>query len=400
MFPASRAWVTCICLALSAAVQAAGQPLFAPPGNAQSRWATFENPRMEKGAGAQSNAGGKGAAFKPVKAGETVTLLETTGAGTIVRMWFTLADRSPEGLRAFVLRMYWDGAAKPAVEVPLGDFFGATLGRMKAYESDLFSSPEGRSLNCFIPMPFRNGARVTFTNESAKDLEQLFYDIDCTLVDMQAGDPLYFHAVWHRENRTQLGRDFEILPRVDGSGRYLGAHIGVLGNPAYTGWFGEGEVKMYLDGDNKGPTIVGTGTEDYIGTAYGQGVFSHRFQGCLISDNAKRMWTFYRHHVPDPVYFHKDIRVTIQQMGGANRKDVLRMIKDGTELTPVTVDGVKFLLDPKRDLADPTLPAEGWTNFYRRDDVCATALFYLDRPENNLPPLQPAAERTADLNPK
>jgi hypothetical protein len=400
MFPANRTRACCFFLTLAVAAHVAAQPLFAPPGNAQSRWASFENPGMEKGAGGQLNAGGKGAAFKPVKAGETVTLLDTKGAGTVRRMWFTLQDRSPESLRSHVLRMYWEGAAKPAVEVPLGDFFGATLGSMKAYESDLFSSPEGRSLNCLIPMPFRSGARVTFTNESAKDLEQLFYDIDCTLIDKQEGDPLYFHAVWHRESRTVLGKDFELLPRVEGTGRYLGAHIGVIGNPAYTGWWGEGEVKMYLDGDTHSPTIVGTGTEDYIGTAYGQGEFSHRFQGCLLADNTKRMWTFYRHHVPDPVYFHKDIRVTIQQMGGANRKDVLRMVKDGVELTPVTVDGVNFLLDPKRDINDPTLPAEGWTNFYRRDDVCATALFYLDRPENKLPPIAPVATRTADLGTK
>jgi hypothetical protein len=370
--------------------------LFEMQDNVKTRWASFENLKGEKGSGGMANLGAKGAAFSAVRAGETKIIMAAEGAGTIRRMWFTIHDRSPEALRSFVLRMYWDGEEKPAVEAPFGDFFGATLGRATAFESELFSNPEGRSFNCFIPMPFRTGAKVTFTNESASDLSHLFYDIDYTLTDAHPEDILYFHTVWRRERWTSLGRDFAILPEVSGSGRFLGAHIGVIEHPDNRGWWGEGEVKIYLDGDTDYPTLAGTGTEDYIGTAWGQGEFAHRYQGCLLMDTKNRMYTFYRYHVPDPVFFHQDIRITIQQMGGAGREETLDLLEKGVDITPVSVnndDGFFPLLDPPRDVTAPDAPA-GWTNMYRRDDVCATALFYLDSAANSLPPLASLEERT------
>ena len=376
--------------------------LYQMPDDVETRWASFENPRGEKGRGGMSNKGGKGAAFHPVQAGETAVLMDVEGSGAIHRMWFTLRDRDPVSLRSFVFRIYWDGAEHPAVEAPFGDFFGAILGRMTPFESDLFSSPEGRSFNCFIPMPFRSAAKVTFTNESGKELDQLFYDIDYTLNSGHGENVLYFHAAWRRERWTELGRDFEILPRIEGRGRFLGAHIGVIEHPDNQGWWGEGEVKIYLDGDTEFPTLVGTGTEDYIGTAYGQGVFNHRYQGCLVLDKDKRQVSFYRHHVPDPVYFHKDIRVAIQQMGGASKNGVVKLLDKGVEVKPVTIHGpqgyAKLLeMDPAPDLAnDKTLP-DGWTNMFRRDDVSAVALFYLDRPENGLPEILPVSKRTEGL---
>ncbi len=398
---------TCVFLFLAATAlwcaRAQGDdPLYSPPPpDAQSRWASFENPSMARGGGGTANKGGKGAAFSPIKAGETKVLLETAGAGTIHRMWCTLQDRSPESLRSQVLRFYWDGAERPAVEVPLGDFFGAVFGRAKPFESALFSSPEGRSFTCCVPMPFRRGARVTLTNESGRDLPQFFYDIDCTLAAAHEGEPLYFHAVWRRDPATVLARDFEVLPRVAGAGRFLGAHIGVSGAAAYSGWWGEGEVKMYLDGDGEWPTIVGTGTEDYIGTGYGQGEFSHQFQGCFLSDNERRLWSFYRLHVPDPVWFHRDIRVTLQQMGGANKREVLRMKDQGAPMIPVTVDGLTHLLaeGAQKPVESPEFSPDSWVNFYRSDDVCSVAFFYLDKPENGLPPIAPCAERVAGLKP-
>ena len=377
-------------------------PLYEMPADTQSRWSSFENPKGEKGAGGVANRGGKGAAFEPVAPGETKVLMDVQSPGTIHRMWFTLRNRTPRDLRAYVLRFYWDAAATPAVEVPFGDFFGAILGQAIPFENELFANPEGRSFNCYIPMPFRNAAKVTFTNESSQLLDQLFYDIDYTVTAAQPENTLYFHAIWRRERPTELGKDFEILPKVSGRGRFLGAHLGVIGNPAVEGWWGEGEVKMYLDGDAGFPTIVGTGTEDYIGTAYGQGQFAGRYQGSLLVDNTNRKWAFYRYHVPDPVYFHQDIRVTIQQMGGADKKVVQEMLKKGVEVRPVTVhgDGKMYNLlemDPEPDLLTDTSLPDGWTNMYRRDDVCAVALFYLDAPENGLPRLAPVEERTAGL---
>jgi hypothetical protein len=143
----------------------------------------------------------------------------------------------------------------------------------------------------------------------------VWYDINYTEVKRQPTDAMYFHATWQREPRTELGKDFEILPRVRGKGRYLGANLGVIGGPEYRGtWFGEGEVKVYLDGDTTLPTLVGTGTEDYIGTGWGQGEYRGRIHGSTVSDSTNDLYAFYRYHLDDPVYFHEDCRVTIQQM--------------------------------------------------------------------------------------
>jgi hypothetical protein len=372
------------------------EPMYRMRDNVQSRWISFENPSGSPGAGARANQGAKGAAFQSIQAGEEKILMDFEGGGIIHRMWCTLSQREPKDLRSYVLRMYWDNAEKPAVEVPLGDFFGAILGEVRPFEGALFSSPEGRSFNFTVDMPFRARARVTLKNESETELNQFFYDINYSSMTHEE-NTLYFHAAWHRERYTELKKDFEILPKITGAGRFLGAHIGVIGHPGNLGWWGEGEVKMYLDGDTELPTLVGTGTEDYVGTGYLQGEFSHRYQGSLLIDNVNQYFTFYRYHIPDPIYFHQDIRVTIQQIGGAMQEFVKEMLANGVEILPISVgakDKYVNLLegDPPKTLDDPDIPY-GWTNYYRRDDICATAFFYLNHPENNLPPIAPVSER-------
>jgi hypothetical protein len=372
-----------------------GQLYRMPDAGVETRWITFENPDGEKGGGGRVNQGGKGAAYRPVEAGETVVLADLHGSGTLRRMWVTLGTRTPRALRSYVVRMYWDGAERPAVEVPFGDFFGAVHGRAVAFQSELFANPEGRSFNCFIPMPFRQGARVTFTNESNERLPQLYYEIDATVGEQQPEDALYFHAIWRRQRWTELGKDFEILPHVTGRGRYLGAHVGIFGHPMNDGWWGEGEVKVYLDGDSEWPTLVGTGTEDYILTAYGQGTYSHRYSGSLIVDEPTRTYAFYRHHIPDPVWFHQEARVTLQQMGATSKARALMLSKAGVQVQQLalhTAGSIHMLLDEKRALDDPALP-NGIAMYYRRDDVSAVALFYLDRAENGLPPIAPLEAR-------
>lgn len=387
------------CLLLTASDTFAA-PLYQMPEEAQSRWVSFENPTGAPGSGGKANRGAKGAAFSPIAPGEEKVLMDVEGPGVIHRMWCTLSQRAPKDLRSYVLRMYWDGAAKPAVEAPFGDFFGAIHGEVKPFESALFSSPEGRSFNFTLDMPFRKHARVTLTNESGEELHQFFYDINYTLAD-QPDTALYFHAFWRRERYTELKKDFEILPRVSGRGLFLGAHIGVIGHPDNLGWWGEGEVKIYLDGDDAFPTLTGTGTEDYAGTGYLQGEYAHQFQGSLLIDNVNKYYSFYRYHVPDPVYFHQDIRVTIQQIGGAMQEFVKEMLANKVEIIPISVgaeDQYVNLLesDPPKTLDYPDIPY-GWTNYYRRDDVCATAFFYLDAPENGLPPIAPLEERVTAI---
>ena len=383
---------------------AASDDLYRYKPGEQTRWSSPENVRGAKGAGAIENRGAKGHAFDTIPVGATHVLADIAGAGVIDRIWMTIEDRLPEALRGLKLEMYWDGARTPAVSVPLGDFFLHGAGEMVPMETALFTNPEGRSFVSYVPMPFRTGARLAITNESPKQVNLIFFDVNYRLVPKQPDEMLYFHAWWSRDRATELGRDFRILPRIAGRGRFLGANVTVLTNPVYEKtWWGEGEVKIALDGDpSNRPTLVGTGTEDYIGTAWGQGAYINRYQGAPIAtwDDEGR-WTFYRFHIPDPVWFHRDIEVSLQQIGGARKNIVLGLLNKGVPMIPVTIDpgsrtNFQKLLESGKHVSDPSLP-DGHTNYYRSDDVAAVAYFYLDRPEGVLPPIAPAAERMAAI---
>jgi len=358
----------------------------------ESRWNSFENSTAAKGAGGQENKSAKGHPYDFLRAGESKVLLDFDGSGMITRMWFTIQDRSPQMLRSLRIEIFWDGNNQPAVSAPFGDFFGNGLGKLVPMQNELFANPEGRSFNCFIPMPFKTGVKVVLINEGTIDLNMIFYDINFVKMDEWDPNNLYFHCFWNRDTATMPGVDYTILPRTEGKGRFLGVHFGVIGNPVYRrSWWGEGEVKMYLDGDVNLSTLVGTGVEDYIGTAWGQGKFINRYTGCPVADVRNDRWTFYRYHVPDPVFFHTDIRVTIQVLGGNQKNIVIEMMDEGAPLIPVSVQEEKVfigLMDsvPPVDLKTADI-IPGWTNFYRSDDWSSTAYFYLDKPVNNLPEL-------------
>src|SRR3712207_5426478 len=162
----------CGALMLLLSVSAArAQTLYEMPEGVETRWASGENPTGEKGRGGQAGGGRKGSPTVAIKAGESRVLAEAKGtSGTVRRIWMTFWDRSPRNLRSLRLDIYWDGAKSPAVSAPLGDFFGIGLGRTAQFQSALFSNPEGRSFNCFVPMPFKTGMRVVLTNESREDL--------------------------------------------------------------------------------------------------------------------------------------------------------------------------------------------------------------------------------------
>ena len=303
------------------------QQIFQMPKNVESRVSSFENPNGIKGNGGKTNKTAKGNAFETIKESETKTLLDVNGHGIIQRIWLTV-NRSPVMLRTLRLKMFWDGETKPAVDVPMGDFFVFNLGKDAPFQSEFFSSGEGRSFNCYIPMPFRKHAKITLTNEG-KETCMLFYDVDF-LVTAVPADALYFHAYWTRKWTGQPGDDFEMLPKVKGRGRFLGVSVGLNVDSSYgKTWWGEGEVKIYLDGDSKYPTINGTGSEDYLGSAWGLGKFVNRYQGCTIASDSTREYNFYRWHVPDAIYFNKDIRVVIQQIGGGMSTEVQQLFKKG-----------------------------------------------------------------------
>lgn len=374
--------------------------LFTFNDNATTRWSSPENRNGVKGEGGKENGSAKGHPYDAIKPGESYTLLQTDGPGMINRIWITINNRSPEMLRSLKLEMYWDGSARPAVSVPLGDFFGVGLGKTTIFQNALFANPEGRSFVSFIQMPFKRSARIVITNESSINLDHCFYDVDYTLLNTWNNDWMYFHACWRRDTATTLAQDFELLPNVEGKGRYLGANIGVNGNPLYKGsWFGEGEVKVYMDGDTNYPTLVGTGTEDYISDGWGQTKFITDYSGCTVADDSLREWSFYRFHIPDPVYFKNNCKVVLQQIGGTTTENVISYQKQQLPVIPMASDTgalVPLYSDKKTIMLDSFIH-KGWSNFYRSDDVSAIVYYYLDKPEDNMQPLQPVAMRIAKL---
>ncbi|GAA3568720.1 hypothetical protein GCM10022395_18190 [Snuella lapsa] len=385
------------------------KPLYlAVPEDVKTRWVSPENPTGEPGQGGMTNKGAKGNAFYVISPGETKTIFNVNGAGIVNRMWLSgTLGKNMIQRRAVRIDMYWDGAIKPAVSAPIGDFFGIAHGLIARYDNEFFQSPEARSFNFTIPMPFRESALITVTNESATEL-WLWYDINYTEVSKLPDDALYFHAYWQRDLNTKKGIDFEILPKIEGKGRYLGTNVGVIGDSLSRGtWFGEGEIKVYLDGDNQYPTLVGTGTEDYIGTGWGQGEFRGRYFGSLVSNKEFDIYAFYRYHTSDPVFFHNDCRVTIQQLGNTNVTEAKARRAKGIDLEPVwyqgkdsvpTYQGRLLGEHSNRNIYDEDFPNYVGVHFFRSDDVCATAYFYLDKPENNLPGLAPVEHRLKDLD--
>lgn len=376
---------------------AIAQNLYTLPENFKSSSiSSFENLNGLKGAGGKSNHSAKGNAFEGLKSGQSKTLLDIQGPGIIQRMWFTLRDRTPEMLRAVRLRMYWDGETKPAVDVPFGDFFGYGLSEVVQFETALFTNPEGRSFNCLIPMPFAKGAKVVITNESQNDIAEVFFDIDFVKLEKPETEALYFHAFWTRQKTSELRKDFEFLPKISGKGRFLGVNIGVNTDPGYgETWWGEGEVKMYIDNDKELPTYNGTGTEDYIGTAWGMGRFTGLYQGCTVANDTTKKFAFYRFHIPDVIGFNQNFSASIQQIGGGMLDVVRKIKKNNMKLEPVTVayeNGFRMLLDNPKDIFDNDFP-NGWVNFYRIDDYSATSYFYLNAPSTGLNALPDAGLR-------
>jgi hypothetical protein len=285
-----------------------------------SRAVTFENPSGGRAAGGTAGGGRKGAPSRRLAPGETVVLADLDGPGTIRHVWTTFPPAPPEVMRALVLEVFYDGADLPSISVPCLDFFGLPHGRPVPYASALTSAQEGRGFNAYLPMPFRDHVRVELTNGSTRPLD-CYYQLDVTLGDV-AADAGILHASFRRENPTTMARDFVIADGFRGPGRFIGCAVGlrVLDDGF---WYGEGEVKVYRDGDRDLPTICGTGLEDYVGTAWGMGAHHAPFAGAPLEvarsprEPLPHLVGFYRWHVVDPIMFTDELRVTIQQIGMA-----------------------------------------------------------------------------------
>ncbi|WP_328592616.1 glycoside hydrolase family 172 protein [Paenibacillus cymbidii] len=300
---------------------------------AKTRSISAENPTGEKGKGAMATEGtgagcardlGVGWKVSPsvvVKAGTVHTMGAIEGPGVIQHIWLTCA---PTAWRYMIFRLYWDGEDQPSVEVPVGDFFANGWGeRINVNSLPIVVGPAG-GFNSYWEMPFRQSARITMENISGADVT-LYYQIDYSLTDVP-DEAAYFHAEWRRVNPLPYKEVHTIVDGVKGHGHYVGTYLAWQVNS--NRWWGEGEIKFYLDGDGEYPTICGTGTEDYFGGAWNwehpKGeycTYSTPFLGMhqvIKPDglyNANQRFGMYRWHIMDPIRFEEDLRVTIQALG-------------------------------------------------------------------------------------
>lgn len=344
-----------------------------------SRSATFENPTGAKGAGGSAAGGRKGSPSRELEAGERVVLLDAEGPGTIRHIWMTFEPAAPEIMRAQWIEVFYDGASEPSVSVPCLDFFGLPHGRPVPYASALASAQEGRGFNFYAPMPFAQSIRIEYVN-GADVPRHLYYQVDYTL---GAVEPSYLHVSFRRQNPTTQRRDFTIAEGLRGPGRFLGCVVGIRTVDPGT-WYGEGEVKVYLDGDDELPTICGTGLEDYVGTAWGMGPHAAPFAGAPVEVLTEGAFMpdflgFYRWHVPDPIMFERDLRVDLQQIGAAwfsSQEELERF----SERQPLAGGEGMLVIDDHRDGAAPGAKLYGGLH-ERVDDVCAAAFVYCRTPQ-------------------
>ena len=361
----------------------------------ESRAYTFENPTGERGAGGTARGGRKGAPNRVVRPGERVVLADIDGRGRVTHIWMTVAalrsiDAPPPAfLRAQVLEVYYDDLDTPSVSVPALDFFGVVHGVPASYASSMTAANEGMGLESRIPMPFDGRTRIEYENAS-DELALLYFQVD-VLLGQRAGEGGRLHAMFHRANPSTLGDDLVIIDGLRGPGRYLGMTGGV--RPFDRFWWGEGEVKVYLDGELQ-PTICGTGTEDYIGSAWSLGEFAAPESGAPLvvgpTGTAAGGWSlvsFYRWHVSDPVVFGESAKVTLQQIGSAGFRDgeehALAQFKQ--QVTPAGDGWIENVGGGLR----------AFTLYERSDDWCATGFAYCERPQP-VPRLD-VATATADL---
>jgi hypothetical protein len=311
--------------------------------------------RATEGTGA--NAGrelGVGWKISPsviISAGTTFPMAKIDGPGTITHVWLTTHSNN---WRTLVFRAYWDDSPEPAIEVPLGDFFANGWGRFAQVSSSMIAANPNGGFNSYWPMPFRRAARLTVENLGDANA-QLYYQVTYQ-TDLDVNDFGYLHAQFRRDNPLPAGSTHILLDGVAGHGHYVGTYLawGVNSN----GWWGEGELKVYLDGDDDFPTICGTGTEDYFGGAWnfdvpGRGYteYSTPYLGMpqvIRPDGlyqSQQRFGLYRWHVLDPIHFASDLRTEIQALGW----------QSGGRYLPL------------------------------QDDIASTALFYLDQPSTSRP---------------
>jgi hypothetical protein len=363
-----------------------------------SRSISFENPTGAKGGGGTAHRGRKGAPQRIVAPGERLVLADIEGPGRVRHFWLTASPMPPEQMRRLVLEVFYDGLDAPSVSVPLLDFFGCAHGRPVPLVTAYTAVHEGRGFNATFPMPFRRRVRFELWNASERAFP-LYFQIDYTRNDEPAESGL-LHVSFRRENPTVLGRDMEIVAGLAGPGRFLGCVIGVrvlsdVRMQHHFGWYGEGEVKFFLDGDRAHPTICGTGLEDYAGSAWGMAAHQALWSGvphdqrdpnAIPPAACPDFASLYRWHGPDPIVFRRELRATVQQIGAV-------LIARGQEHLIEAIEAQNPVAGAGW-LRDLPAPAYAFGICERVDDVCAAAFVYAGAPQP-VPRVDPDASSAA-----
>ena len=343
---------------------------------AKTRSISAENFQGEKGKGGMSTDGvswsaaqdlGQGWKVSPcihLKANSVATLAEIDGPGAIQHIWITTF---PQFWRCLILRFYWDDEESPSIEVPLGDFFCNGWTDYCQVNSLPISVNPHSAFNSYWEMPFRKRARITIENLLDEDVQPLFYQVSYTLTEVPE-DVGYLHAQWRRNNPLPYKEVHTLLDNVKGMGHYVGAYMAWGSNNR--GWWGEGEIKFYMDGDGEFPTVCGTGTEDYFGGAWCFGhpdgeysAYTTPYLGMpqvIMPDGfyqSQQRFGLYRWHIQDPIRFEEELRVTIQALGW--RSNSLR----------------------------DNAPFDEWRYLPLQDDIASTAFWYQSEPHADFPPL-------------
>jgi len=288
----------------------------------------------------------------PIKAGEQRTIADLNGPGIITHLWFTIASEEHYHLKKIVLRIYWDGDSLPAVEAPIGDFFGLGLGEYFTYESGPLSVGSQKALNCFFPMPFHKSAKITITNEGNENISAFYYNIDWQKHAELPVNMFEFYAEYRQaqpnrgwtddwtansnpkvnDARNTDGQSNYVMFEAEGPGHYVGVTQSILQNQG--DWWGEGDDMMFID-DNKTPHIIGTGSEDYYLGAWCYGncginpfgsnhpTFAYKLYGNPVNggDDQGAKWSVYRFHLDSPIPFKKSFKMTIEHGNANHRSD-------------------------------------------------------------------------------
>ncbi len=308
--------------------------------DAKTRSISPENFTGAKGEGGKATTGtgsgpskdlGQGWKVSPsvvIKSKTTFTVAEISGPGSVQHIWMT-----PTGnWRYSILRFYWDDETTPSVEVPVGDFFGMGWGKYSPLQSLAVCVNPGSAFNCYWPMPFRKKCKITMENIDDADMV-LYYQVDYILTEVPS-DAAYFHAQFNRTNPLPYKQDYILVNNIKGKGQYVGTYIAY--GSRNNGWWGEGEIKFFMDGDTEFPTICGTGTEDYFCGSYDFDTRKKNATGIEETNYTEyctpyaglpqvikgdghyeiaQRFGLYRWHIKDPIRFEKDLKVTIQALG-------------------------------------------------------------------------------------